>query len=124
MEHSRTRYPFMAKLIKIFFTSLALSIIVLFAFLFIPVTFSNHSELAEVKLGLPFNFIVQDQSHYDPPFPWTIRFLSIWENPTQILWPQFFLSFLIIFFAVFLVSRSLGLFSRVKSTLHPLGVTG
>lgn len=96
----------MAK-IKIYFISFLLTLPILLASVFIPVNISSHSELLEVKLGLPFKFLIQDQSHLDPPLPWRVNFSSPLENPTQILWPQFFLSVIVIFTLVSLVLRVL-----------------
>ena len=42
-------------------------------------------ELRHVALGLPFDWVTQDQA-LDPPLPYRTGFLSPWENPTTIGW--------------------------------------
>lgn len=87
--------------------------------LLLPVTVSNRSEIAQVKFGLPLPFVVQDQSHYDPPFPWQLDFnFNPWEpSPTRILWPQFLLDVAIVFGAITVVMRVTK--AVVLSTLPP-----
>jgi hypothetical protein len=63
--------------------------------LFIPTKVNNQSELEEIKLGLPLHFISQNQSNYDPPFPFTTRLVSPLESKTIIHFPKFFISLLI-----------------------------
>ena len=81
--------------------SLVLTFLFLFSSLFLPITINRHEELSEIKLGLPINFLIQDQSHYDPPLPWRVHLSSALESPTRILWPQFASSFIIVFVLVF-----------------------
>ncbi len=85
----------------IFASSLVLTLIFLFSSLFIPVTINRHEELSDIKLGLPLKFFIQDQSHYDPPLPWKVSISSALENPTEILWLQFVVSFAIVFIIIF-----------------------
>ena len=85
----------------IFASSLILTLIFLFSSLFIPITINKHEELSDIKLGLPLKFLIQDQSHYDPPLPWKVSISSALENPTEILWLQFVVSFAIVFILIF-----------------------
>ena len=41
------------------------------------------SEKLHVELGWPTNFVVQDQSRFDPPLPFDAKWQ--WESPTQII---------------------------------------
>lgn len=82
-------------------TSLVLTFLFLFSSLFLPVTINRHEELSEIKLGIPIKFLIQDQSHYDPPLPWQVHLYSALENPTRILWQQFAISFIIVFILLF-----------------------
>ncbi len=44
----------------------------------------NKVDLENVRLGFPFAFMIQDQTRYDPPFPYRVSFYSPWENPTSV----------------------------------------
>ena len=45
----------------------------------------SQTELARVGLGMPLNWVTQNQG-IDPPLPWRTGVLSPWENPTTIAW--------------------------------------
>ena len=45
--------------------------------------------------GWPFGWLQQSQL-IDPPLPWRVQFASPWDNPTDVLWPQFLASALTI----------------------------
>jgi hypothetical protein len=47
-------------------------------------TIQSAEELKSVSFGFPWPFVIQDQSQYDPPFPYDASFASPWENPTTI----------------------------------------
>jgi len=64
--------------------ALIFTLILIFASLFVPVNINNKEELNAVHLDLPFRFIVQNQTSYDPPFPAKVRFYSPWENPPEV----------------------------------------
>jgi hypothetical protein len=54
-------------------------------------TTASRSGLARVTFGLPLDWLVQDQSSLDPPFPWNATFISPWENPVSVaLFPVVF----------------------------------
>jgi len=66
-------------------------------------TVHNYDELKEVSFGFPIPFVIQDQSHYDPPFPYDMSFSSPWETSTTIDLGAFILSiFIVNFVGVFL----------------------
>lgn len=89
--------------------SLALSLILASLSVFIPVTILNRIELQQVRLGLPFHFIVQNQVGLPfgfpdaPPFPVRQVFLSPWEYPFQIIWWRYLLDVVILFSTLSLV---------------------
>lgn len=45
----------------------------------------SRQELARVELGLPLNWVTQNQ-RTDPPLPWRTGLLSPWENATTTAW--------------------------------------
>jgi len=73
---------------------------------FLPVPIYNRAELAQVKLGAPFKFVIQNQSMWPigypdgPLFPIRQALLSPWESPMQIIWWRFFLNIVVVFFAL------------------------
>ncbi|MDP3093930.1 MAG: hypothetical protein Q8N16_04235 [bacterium] len=103
-------------------TSLIVVFLFLFSSLFIPVTIHEQKELSNVQLGLPLRFVVQDQSHYDPPLPWQVRLGSAAENSTRILWPQFAISFIIVFILIFGILNIFKIiYCRQRKTCHACG---
>lgn len=84
---------------------LILSSLLVLGSVYLPFTVNSKADLARVKLGLPLPFIFQNQG-YDPPFPWQTSIRSVWENPTQILWPLFFLDVAMVFGAIDLVLKA------------------
>lgn len=52
---------------------LALACIVTLSTAFRDVEVSNKADLGAVSCGWPLQFVVQDQSRIDPPYPWTVR---------------------------------------------------
>lgn len=82
---------------------LILSVLFVLASVFFPITVYSKTDLFEIKIGWPLAFVVQDQRTYPPPFPSQTHLYSVWENPTQILWLQFFLDIAIVFGAIILV---------------------
>lgn len=83
-----------------------LTFVLLFATLYIPVTVYTLDDLSQVKLGLPFSFIVQAQSK-SPPLPWQTAIAGFYENPTKVLWLPFFADFLIVFALLKVISKIL-----------------
>jgi hypothetical protein len=43
----------------------------------------DHQDLSRVELGVPLNWVVQDQGGLDPPFPYRTSFASPMEYPTS-----------------------------------------
>lgn len=56
-----------------------------------------------VKLGYPFPFLLQNQRDIDPPFPWSTGFVSVFDNPTQILFGPMVASFAFYFILSFIL---------------------
>ncbi len=87
-----------------------LSGLLVLASVFLPVSVATGSDLAQVGLGAPLPFVLQDQTIYDPPLPWRVRFYSPLEVPTWVLWPQFLpdvaLVFGVIIFALHIFRRT------------------
>lgn len=59
-------------------------------------TVKSKSDLEDTTFGFPFPFIIQDQSFYDPPYPYEMRFQSPLENPTSINWLSLLASLLVV----------------------------
>lgn len=76
---------------------LLIAFIILLATLSIPKTVYNKTEMKELKLGYPLAFVIQDFTKWDPPFPYKFNFGLPQEHPTQILWFNVLISYLIIF---------------------------
>jgi hypothetical protein len=74
-----------------------LSLILVLTSVYLPVPVYSQTELAQVNLGLPLPFLIQNQEYYPPSFPWQTSIRSVWENPIQVLWPQFFLNIVFVF---------------------------
>lgn len=89
----------------VFITIITSSVLLVIASVYLPVTVYSQVQLSEVKLGLLLPFVVQTQYINPPLFPWQTSILSIWENPTQVLWSQFFLNVAIVFGALSLVLK-------------------
>ena len=83
---------------------LILSVILVFLSVSLPVTVYSQADLERVKLGLPLPFVIQNQG-INPPLPWQTSMRSVWENPTQILGPVFFLDVAIVFGIISLVFK-------------------
>jgi len=70
---------------------------------FAPVPVHTQPHLAQVRLGLPLPFMIQNQTGYTPPLPWQTQFYSPWENPTHILLLELLLSLAIVFVVISLL---------------------
>ena len=90
----------------IFIAFLCMSFAFVSLSVFLPVSIHNRTELAQVKLGAPFKFIIQNQSMWPvgypdgPSFPIHQALLSPWESPIQIIWWRFLLNIVVVFFAL------------------------
>ena len=76
---------------------LVLSVLFVFATVFLPITVYSPTDLLAVYIGWPLAFIIQNQRPYAPSFPWQTRLYSVWENQIQILWLQLFFNIAIVF---------------------------
>lgn len=78
--------------------ALIISILLVLTSGFLPVTVESQTDLAQVELGLPWPFIVQNQGQITPPlFPWQTSVRIPLENPTQILWSKLLLDVVTVF---------------------------
>jgi hypothetical protein len=73
--------------------------------LFLPVRVETHQDLQQVRLGWPLAFVIQDQSKYEPPLPWWVRFYSPLEVPTWVLLPQLALNVPLVFGGIIALGR-------------------
>lgn len=86
--------------------ALVISGLLVLASVFVPITVSSKIDLAQMKLGLPLPFVIQNQSRYDPPFPWQFGFeFNPWETPTWILLPQFLIDVALVFGVIVVTIR-------------------
>jgi len=92
------------RLINWFFVGL-ISLVVVSATLFLPVTIHADAELKQVYFGWPIHFITQDLSGISPPLPWQIQISSFWGNPTQISWFGMLFDLIIVFSVLALLVR-------------------
>lgn len=76
---------------------LVLSVLFVFATVFLPIIVYSPTDLLAVHIGWPLAFIIQNQRPYAPSFPWQTHLYSVWENPIQILWLQLFFNIAIVF---------------------------
>jgi hypothetical protein len=84
-----------------------LTLLVLVCTLFLPHTIETREGLRGALFGAPVSFVSQDLSAYEVSLPRAYSFQSPWENPTGILWARLFMSFVVIFFALELLSAIL-----------------
>jgi len=73
------------------------SLLLVLASAFLPFTVHRQSDLAQVRFGLPMQFVVQDQSRLTPPLPYRTSLSSPWEFTTRILGVQFLVNIVIVF---------------------------
>jgi len=80
----------MKKRIKIIFIFILAVFFTMAIITFRGVEVFKKSDLNAVSCGWPLNFITQDQSWRDPPYPWTVPcFASPLESPTKLYWGYF-----------------------------------
>jgi hypothetical protein len=58
---------------------------------------SSKQAQRSVDVGLPLNWLHQDQFGYDPPFPAYAGFASPLENPTNVSWADFAVNVALVF---------------------------
>ncbi len=83
-----------------------LTLVLLFATLYIPVTVYTLDDLSHVRLGLPLAFVVQNQGK-SPPLPAQTSIAGFYENPTSVLWLPFFVDFTLTFSVLTVLSKKL-----------------
>lgn len=102
--------------IKYYFvaSSCIVSIILVLASLVIPATVQTHEQLSTLRFGWPLAYIVQDQSHYDPPLPRIMHFGTALENPTHLLLPKFIGSLIIVLIPIIVFLYTFRYFRSAK----------
>lgn len=65
------------------------------------VRLAGPADAVAVQFGLPLGWVVQDQTKLDPPYPWTARFQSPWEHPTDVLAGPMLINYALIVLAVY-----------------------
>lgn len=97
------------------FLCLFAGLILTLASLGVPVQVDSHEGLKTVRLGLPFAFLVQDNSRYDPPsFPRKYDFESPWNSPFQFHGSRFAASVLVFTLMLEILTRLVS--ALVRST--------
>lgn len=65
-------------------------------------TVNTQEEMSHVSLGLPIPYFVQDQSRFDPPFPYKVSFK--WETSIVQYFPsRLFINYIVIFSLTWLI---------------------
>jgi hypothetical protein len=72
-----------------------LTVTLLYLTLHIPQIIYRQEDFRHVEQGLPLPFIVQGQ-RITPPLPWQTSFETPRENPTRIIWHNFFVDVLLV----------------------------
>jgi len=67
-----------------FLSYFAANLFVLISPFFSKEMVSNQMELEKVTFGIPFGFIIQNQSYFTPPFPYETGLAAPQEHPTMI----------------------------------------
>lgn len=95
----------MKKIIK-YLIIVVVTLIVQLSTLSIPKTVYNDAELRAVKLGYPVSFVTQNFERYQglSSVPRKYDFGSPQEDPFRVVWSNFLLSYLVIFFVILLVT--------------------
>ncbi|RHW43397.1 hypothetical protein D1B31_01675 [Neobacillus notoginsengisoli] len=70
---------------------------------------NNNEDLKNTVFGLPFPFLIQDQSSYVPPFPYEMSMSSPWENPTTIKPVSLIISLFVVNVPIYLLYYLIGL---------------
>ena len=75
----------------------------------------SKQDLASMHFGFPLDFLVADQSRYDPPYPYTMKYCGPWTCPATTAWIP--LAVNVLFFASIFAALSFLFFSYVPSTM-------
>ena len=67
----------------------------------VPTTVSTQQELSDIRMGWPLAFVSQDQSAYEPPFPFRTRIHPPQDHPLGLSVLPFLLD--VLFFYAFLL---------------------
>ena len=83
----------------------AVTHVLLFLSLYREQTVTTVDAASHVSLGLPFPFLYQNQSYfYLYEIPMRTRFCSPYENPTHVIWPNYFLDLALVWGAFLLIT--------------------
>lgn len=99
--------------------AVALGFVFVFGSLGVPARVTTLGELQAVEFGLPFKFVIQDQSRYDPPpesFPRKFNLVSPWEAPMKVHWLLLVASLTT---SIFAAAAAIGTLSKLVRTFHP-----
>jgi hypothetical protein len=72
-------------------------------------TVTSHEALGRVMFGYPLDWLAQNQTAMDPPFPATLSPASPWENPTSFALGPLIVDVLVVYavlLVIWLVGRS------------------
>ncbi len=88
---------------KTYIVIFVLSIILVFATLYLPKTFYNQNDFNNVRCGFPFEFFVYS-SAVSPPLPWSADCLygTPQGAPKQFIWSSFFIDVGIVYAVLWL----------------------
>lgn len=81
------------------------SFIIVISTLSIPKNVYDKADMVDMQFGYPVQFITQDLTRNDPPFPWSYSFSSPWEHPFTFSVVNFVASYLIVFILVILSAK-------------------
>ena len=76
-------------------------------------TVENRADLSTMRLGYPLHFVVQDNSGLSigepdsPPFPYPVDVGNPLDNPTRVLIFSLLVNYLMVYGALFFLTRSL-----------------
>lgn len=91
-----------------------ISLIILLVTLYIPVKVETQEGMKSVWFGYPLPFINQSLNYNPPTFPRYYGLNSVWENPVKVDFVNAFLSFAIVFFAIYFIAN-IGKLKPLKS---------
>jgi hypothetical protein len=92
----------------------AVAHVLLYWSLDLGVTVTTADAASHIPMGLPFPFLYQDQSrgfalevdrvHWENSFPTRTIFWSPLENPTHVIWPNYFLDLALVWWSLLLIT--------------------
>lgn len=92
---------------KFAFPLLIVSFFLVYLSTWSSVTLYSKADQRNVEFGMPFHFLFQDQTRWDPSFPWQATTESVYETPTQISWFLLFADVTIVFLILWLITEGI-----------------